>query len=94
MRGVPGPGQRLRLLHNNTLNEILVFDLSLATGLYALTNYAGKIWALDFVVSAKAFLTSATERRAPDWTGTPALVLGRLGLLIGRVRNVQVCNGR
>ena len=24
----------------NTLNEILVFDLSLATGLYALTNYA------------------------------------------------------
>ena len=25
----------------NTLNEILVFDLSLATGLYALTNYAG-----------------------------------------------------
>ena len=35
---------------NNTLNEILVFDLSLATGLYALTNYAGKIWALDVVV--------------------------------------------
>ena len=25
----------------NTLNEILVFDLSLATGLYALTIYAG-----------------------------------------------------
>ena len=25
----------------NTLNEILVFDLSLATGLYTLTNYAG-----------------------------------------------------
>ena len=25
----------------NTLNEILVFDLSLATSLYALTNYAG-----------------------------------------------------
>ena len=69
------------MLHNNTLNEILVFDLSLATGLYALTNYAGKIWALDVVVSTEAFLTSATERRAPDWTGTPALVLGRLGLL-------------
>ena len=63
------------------LNEILVFDLSLATGLYALTNYAGKIWALDVVVSAEAFLTSATERRAPDYTGTPALVLQRLGLL-------------
>ena len=57
-----------RLLHNNMLNEILVFDLSLATGLYALTNYAGKIWALDVVVSAEAFVMSATERRAPDWT--------------------------
>ena len=44
-----------RLLHNNMLNEILVFDLSLATGLYALTNYVGKIWALDVVVSAEAF---------------------------------------
>ena len=27
----------------NTLNEILVFDLSLATGLYALTSYAGTV---------------------------------------------------
>ena len=27
----------------NTLNEILVFDLSLATGLYALTNYVGTV---------------------------------------------------
>ena len=53
---------------NNTLNEILVFDLSLATGLYALTNYTGKIWALDVVVSAEAFLTSAMERRVPGWT--------------------------
>ena len=53
-----------------------------------------QVWALDVVVSAEAFVTSATEQRAPDWTGTPALVLGRLGLLIGRVRNVQVCNGR
>ena len=26
---------------NNTFNEILVFDLSLATGLYALTIYVG-----------------------------------------------------
>ena len=32
-----------RLLHNNMLNEILVFDLSLATGPYALTNYAGTV---------------------------------------------------
>ena len=42
-RGGPGLGRRLRLLRNNTLNEILVFDLSLATGLYALTNYAGTV---------------------------------------------------
>ena len=46
----------------------MVFDLSLATGLYALTNYAGKIWALDVVVSAEDFLTSVTKRRALDWT--------------------------
>ena len=50
------------------LNEILVFDLSLAIGLSTLTNYAGKIWAVDIVVSAEAFVTSATERRAPGWT--------------------------
>ena len=31
------------MLHNNTLNEILVFDMSLATGLYALTIYAGTV---------------------------------------------------
>ena len=68
MRGGPGPDWRPWLFQNNTLNEILVFDLSLATGLYALTNYAGKIWALDVVVSAEAFVTSATGRRAPDWT--------------------------
>ena len=37
-------------------------------GLYALTNYVGKLWALDVVVSAEAFVTSATERRAPGWT--------------------------
>ena len=42
-RGGPGLGRRVRLLHNNTLNEILVFDLSLATGLYALTSYAGTV---------------------------------------------------
>ena len=41
VRGGPGPGRRSRIL--NTLNKILVFDLSLATGLYALTNYAGTV---------------------------------------------------
>ena len=43
VRGGPGPGRRSRLLQDNTLNEILIFDLSLATGLYALTNYAGTV---------------------------------------------------
>ena len=43
VRGGPGPGRRSRLLEDNTLNEILVFDLSLAIGLYALTNYAGTV---------------------------------------------------
>ena len=41
VRGGPGPVRRSRIL--NTLNEILVFDLSLATGLYALTIYAGTV---------------------------------------------------
>ena len=43
VRGGPGPGRRSWLLQDNTLNEILVFDLSLATGLYALTIYAGTV---------------------------------------------------
>jgi len=43
VRGGPGPGWRSRLLQDNTINEILVFDLSLAIGLYALTNYAGTV---------------------------------------------------
>ena len=37
----PGPGRCSRIL--NTFNKILVFDLSLATGLYALTIYAGTV---------------------------------------------------
>ena len=40
-RGGPGPGRRSRLL--NTLNEILVFDLS---RLYALTIYAGVVMGI------------------------------------------------
>ena len=39
----PGPSRVRGLFHNNTLNEIGIFDLSLATCLYALTNYASKI---------------------------------------------------
>ena len=43
VRGGPGPGRHSRLLQDNTLNKILVFDLSLATSLYALTIYAGTV---------------------------------------------------
>ena len=35
--------RRSQLFQNNTFNEILVFDLSLATGLYALTIYVGVV---------------------------------------------------
>ena len=44
VRGGPGPVRRSRIL--NTLNEILVFDLSLATSLYALTIYAGVVMGI------------------------------------------------
>ena len=40
-RGGPGPGRRSQIL--NTFNEMLIFDLSLATGLYALTIYTGTV---------------------------------------------------
>ena len=43
VRGGPGPGRHSRLLQDDTVNEILVFDLNLATGLYALTNYLGTV---------------------------------------------------
>ena len=43
MRGGPSLVRRPQLLQNNPLNEVLVFDLSLATVLYALTNYAGTV---------------------------------------------------
>ena len=61
----------------STLNEILVFHLSLAAGLYALTNYTGKIWALDVMVLAEALLdvNDGAARAGLDWNAT------RLGLL-------------
>ena len=70
VRGGPGPGRRSRLL--NTLNEILVFDLSLAIWSIRTNHLRGSSYGYPgVVVSAEAFLTSATEWRAPDWTGTP-----------------------
>ena len=49
----------------------------MATSLYALTNYVGKIWALDVVVSAEALLdvSDGAARAELDWNAT------RLGLL-------------
>ena len=70
VRGGPVPGRRSRLL--NTLNEILVFDLSLAIWSIPTNHLRGSSYGYPgVVVSAEAFLTSATEWRAPDWTGKP-----------------------
>ena len=96
MRGGPGPGRRLRLHQNNTLNKILVFDLSLATGLYALTNYVGKIWALGVVVSAEALrdASDGAARAGLDCVNATSFVMEVARSTSGHVRNVQVCNGR
>ena len=70
VRGGPGPGRRSRIL--NTLNEILVFDLSLDIWSIRTSHLRGSSYGYPGVmVSAEAFVTSATEWRAPDWTGTP-----------------------
>ena len=66
VRGGPGPGRRSRIL--NTLNEILVFDLSLAIWSIRTNHLRGSSYGYPgVVVSAEALQTSATERRAPDW---------------------------
>src|SRR4051812_7483864 len=63
----PGPGRRSRIL--NMLNEIWVFDLSLAIWSIRTNHLRGSSYGYpDVVVSAGAFVTSATERRAPGWT--------------------------
>ena len=41
-RGGPGPGRRPWLLHNNTLNEILVFDLSWVIDLIRTNRHVGQ----------------------------------------------------
>ena len=41
-RGGPGPGRRLRLFHNNTLNKILVFDLSWVVDLIRTNRHVGQ----------------------------------------------------
>ena len=75
MRGGPGPGRRSRI--HNTLNEILVFDLSLATGLYALTNYAGTVMGTRRRGISRSLrdVSDGAARAGLDWNAT------RLGLL-------------
>ena len=61
------------------LNEIWVFDLSLAIWSIRTNHLRGTSYGYPgVVVSAEAFVTSATERRALEWTGTPT----RLCLLL------------
>ena len=45
----------VRVTSINMLNEILVFDLSLATGLYALTIYAGVVMGIPSWYQPKLF---------------------------------------
>ena len=53
---------------NNTLNEFWVFDLSLAIWSIRTNHLRGSSYGYpDVVVSAEAFVTSATEWRASDW---------------------------
>ena len=67
-RGGPGPGRRPRLLHNNTLNKILVFDLSLAIWSIRTNQLCGKDMGTRHRGINRSLVTSATERRAPGWT--------------------------
>ena len=65
-RGGPGPGRRSRLFKYNTLNEFWVFDLSLAFWSIRTNHLRGSSYGYPgVVVSAEAFVTSATEWRAP-----------------------------
>ena len=78
MRGGPGPGRRPRLLQNNTLNEFLVFDLSLAIWSIRTNHLRGSSYGYpDVVVSAEALfdVSDGAARAGLDWNAT------RLGLL-------------
>ena len=60
----------------NMLNEILVFDLSLAIWSIRTNHLRGSSYGYPgVVVSAEAFMTSATERRAAGWTALTQLPL-------------------
>ena len=70
MRGGPGPSRRPQLLHNNTLNEIWVFDLSLAIWSIRTNHLRGSSYGYsDVVVSAEALLdvSDGAARAGLDW---------------------------
>ena len=59
----------------NTLNEILVFDLSLATFLYALTNYAGTVMGTRRRGISRSLLDISDGAARAGLERKPALVL-------------------
>ena len=68
VRGGPGPGRRSRLL--NTLNEILVFDLSLAIWSIRTSHLRGSSYGYPgVVVSAEALfdVSDGAARAGLDW---------------------------
>ena len=78
------------------LNEILVFDLSLATGLYALTNYVGTIMGTRRRGISRSLLdvSDGAARAGLDCVNTTSFVMEVARSASGRPRNVQVCKGR
>ena len=65
----------------NTLNEILVFDLSLATGLYALTNYMGTVMGTRRRGISRSLRDVSDRAARAALDRKLALVLRGLGLL-------------
>ena len=93
-RGGSGPGRRSRLLQDNMLNEILVFDLSLATGIYSLTNYARTVMGTRRRGISRSLrdVSDQAARAGLDMNACSCIREARF--VSGRPRNVQVCNGR
>ena len=95
MRGGPGPGRRSRIL--NTLNEILVFDLSLAIWSIRTNHLRGSSYGYPgLVVSAEALfdVSDGAARAGLDCVNATSFVMEVARSASGRPRNVQVCNGR
>src|SRR3954462_3277988 len=84
----PGPGRRSRIL--NTLNEIWVFDLSLAIWSIRTNHLRGSSYGyLGVAVSAEALLdvSDGAARAGLDWNAT------RLGLLPAALATCRCAQG-